>query len=292
VTLSPERLQRLVDIIEPLEYLTLPQRVRRLVRELKKAGAGDEVFAKTANFLAAAQGSSTTVQHYSLQTVKADGIFLITSIEHPSAGTADIIATGSEIGAYPWVHEDAVMDAWCDVETSEDVRGLPWPLVLQPQSVFSVDVTGTGLTIVGLTLHGFIVDNAVAEAFKAAGQLYVEGFNVTQVAAANMQAAVTPRVQSLHKECTHIVAKETLGGDTVRGNVRLRVKGVDLNPKQTSNGGAVLPPQWWHKPGAQANISVAPGDTWELEPRYTSAGGAGTAKLQVTALGRRVIGDC
>lgn len=279
-----ERVVKLATIVEQLSYLPLTERILAFVRDMKARGERD-VFARPAHYVAAASGSSAAAS-YTLQLVRADGIFAVTEIEHPSDGTADILCSSLRVNGMQYVDSDAIMDAWCDAASSEDPRSLPWPIVVGAGDTMTSVVTGSNLNTSGIMVRGFHVDELTAAVLREVGELFVEGFNQTFAAAAVMGSNLD-RVFQSEKEATHLVAKETLTGDAARSNVSISLKGQKLNPKDTGTGGLVIPPKSLRKAGARLSCGISPGDSYQQLPRYTSAGGAGTAKLQTTLIGRR-----
>lgn len=280
--LSPDRMRALVALWESLSSLRLSDRVVAFVRD-RRARGDVAAYARPAHYVAAASGASTTAQSYVLELQRNAGQLVLCTVEHPSEGTASILATGLRVGGQQYVDSDAICDAWCDPEgTTEDPRDLPHPVVVGTGDTLSLDVTGTALLTTGLQMRGLHVDDVTAAVIRAAGELYVEGINKTFAAAAVM-ATTVHRLMKGAKSNTHLVAKETLGGDTARANVSILVKGDRILPKE----GAVVPPRSLRKSGARLDVDFAPNDGVQLDCRYTSAGGAGTATLQLTLLGRR-----
>lgn len=281
--LTKKQLDECAAYVEKLSHLRLVDRVLLFVSYAKARGV--DAFARPAHYVAAGAGSSTTAQTYSLQLVRNDGILLLTEIEHPTDGTADILCTQLTTGADGRGHVDssAVMDSWCVAESSEDPRELPWPIIVGAGDTLAVGVTGTNLPTTGILVRGFHVDPITSEVFRYVGELFVEGWNKTHAAAAVMEDRTLDRTFRFDEEITHVTAKETLTGDAARSQVQITLKGYKLHPK----AGAVIPPKSLRKPGSRLSASVTTNDSMQIDQRYTSAGGAGTAKLQVTILGRR-----
>lgn len=240
------------------------------------------VYARPAHYIAAAAGSSTAAT-YSLTLARSEGPLLVASIEHPSAGTASILASALRVGGQNRIDSDALCDAWCDPEgTTEDPAGLPHPLIVGTGDTLSLDVTGTALITTGIQTRGYHVDEVTAEVIAQAGELYVEGLNRSHAAAAVM-STVDDRVIRTHKTLTHLVAKETLTGDAARANFGAIIQTHRWAPKE----GAIIPPRTPRKVAARVDVALRPNDSIQVQQRYTSAGGAGTAVLQLTMLGYR-----
>lgn len=281
-------------LLDSMSFLPLGERIICLIGAMKARGEVG-VYAKKAQYIALAGSTSTTAQVYKLQTVKEDATLAIVSVAHPSDGTASIIATSMSVDSGDYVHADAVMDAWCDAPASEDARGLPWPIVVGGGGTFTLRVTGTSLPIstsspAGLAVHGFHIDALTAAVLRQVGELFVEGFNITFAAAATMTEPVRRKFDRA-KEFTHLVAKETLTGDTVRASMEFQFKDWRLNPHAGPEA-VVIPPLSVRKAGARVSIAVEAGDRADFSYRYTSAAGTGTAILQVTGIGRARYRGC
>ncbi len=280
--LTKAKLEEYAAFLERLSHLPLVERVFAVVAFLKSMGL--PAFCKRGNYVAVGAGASTVAQTYQLRLERNDGLLIIDSIGAPSSN-ADTICSSLRAGGAQYVVNDALMDAWAEVESSEDQRAFPWPVVMGAGDTLMLVVTGTGLTIIGIPVRGFHVDEMTAAIFRQVGELNVEGFNIT-MADARVMTGVISRVFQLDKEITHLVSKETLTGDTVRDAIGLQVKGIKLNPRDVGAAAAVIPPLSTRKSGARVSIGIAPGDSIDFTTRYTSAA-AGTAKLQMTALARR-----
>lgn len=287
-----KQLQEFATYVEQLSHLPLVERVFLWTTFAKQRGL--DVFARTAAYLAVASGSSTAAE-YTLDLTRADagGLhpeFLLHELEHPSNGTADILFSSIKCNGNEHVTSDAIADAWCDALSSEDPRSLPWPIIVPGNSQLIARVSGSSLNTTGLKASGFHVDELTASVFRYVGELEVEGYNRTYAAAAIMSTDIDRKRLLPPKQLSHIVAKETLTGDAARSSLEILIKAIPAIPKRQ----AVIPPLSLRKAAARVNIGIDTNDSIVVLSRYTSAGGAGTAKLQVTALARRrfTVPDC
>lgn len=259
----------------------LPSRILGYVDALK--ARGDRMaYARPAHYRADAAGSATAAT-YSRTLDRSAGPLVLVSVEHPQEGGADVIASALRVGGYNRIDSDVLCDGWCDPEgTTEDPRNLTHPLVVGTGDTFSLDVTGSALLTTGIQLRGYHVDEVTAEIIAQGGELYLEGLNRTHPAATVM-THVIDRVVRAKKHLTHLVAKETLAGDAVRANIGISIKGHRYLPAE----GAVVPPRGLMKAAARISVDLEPNDSIQVQTRYTSAGGAGVARLQMTMMGRR-----
>jgi hypothetical protein len=279
--------------VESLSHLPLVERLFMWTTFAKLRGL--DVFARPAHYLATASGTSSAAT-YTTELVRHDiggfsSIFLVAEIEHPANGQADIVCSSIKANGNEIVDADVIADAWCDALTSEDQRALPWPIIVPANSSFEMQFTGGAvLNTTGVKVSGFHIDDLTAEVFRFVGELALEGFNKTYAAAAVMDTPIDRTFKREPKELSHIVAKETLTGDAARAAMTIQFKGTKIVPKDQ----AVIPPLSLRKASARVQIGLVPNDTVQVRSRYTSAGGAGTAKLQVTMIGRRryTVPDC
>ncbi|MCC7108014.1 MAG: hypothetical protein IT382_01890 [Deltaproteobacteria bacterium] len=280
VNLTPERAKAL-DAVWAAIGGCLATRILSFAAMLQARG-DRTAYARPAYYRADNSGSATAGL-YGFTLSRSEGPLVVCSIEHPQEGGANVLASALRVGGRNRIDSDALCDAWCDPEgTTEDPRNLPHPIVIGTGDTFALDVTGPALITTGLQVRGFHVDEVTAEIIARGGELYVEGFNRTHAAAAVM-AATDDRVVREHKQLTHLVAKETLAGDTVRAAVSVTVRGQKWAPKDA----AIIPPRGIAKALSRVDVALAPNDSIQIAQRYTSAGGAGTAVLQMTALGRK-----
>ena len=280
VHLTPER-AAMLDNVWAAMLGCLATRVLAFVGMLNARGEG-RAFARPAYYRADNSGTATAAA-YSFTLARNEGPLVVCSIEHPQEGGANVLASALRVGGRNRIDSDALCDAWCDAEgTTEDARSLPHPIVVGTGEVFALDVTGPAMITTGLQVRGFHVDEVTAEIIARGGELYVEGLNRVHAAAAVM-AATDDRVIREHKQMTHLVAKETLTGDAVRSSVGIIVRSQRWSPKE----GAIIPPRGTEKALARVDTHLAPNDSIQVQQRYTSAGAAGTARLQLTMLGRK-----
>lgn len=290
-----KQLQDFAAYVEELSHLPLVERVLLWIRYAKLRGLEREVFARPAHYLAVASGSATAAE-YTIETTQADPggenpTLLLTEIEHPADGTADILCSSIRCNGNEHVDVDVLADAWCDARASEDARALPWPIIVPgTPSKCILKFSGTNMNTTGLKTSGFHVDRLTRDVFRYVGELALEGFNKTYSAAAIMAEPLARKHQLADKELSHVVSKETLTGDTARNSVKLLFRTIPIVPREH----AVIPPLSLRKAGARVQVGVRTNDTTTIESRYTSAGGAGTAKLQITTVGRRryTLPDC
>lgn len=287
-----KQLTEFAAYVEALSHLPLVERIFLWVTTAKARGL--DVFANPAHYVAVAAGSATAAE-YTLELTRADmsgaaPIFMVTEIEHPSNGTADILCSSLKANGNETIDADAIADAWCDALSSEDQRALPWPILVPGNSSLVASFTGSSLNTSGLAVRGYHVDDLTAAVFRFVGELALEGYNRTYAAAATMETPIDRQFKRADKEVTHIVAKETLTGDAVRSSLEMLIKTIPIVPKRQ----AVIPPISVRKASARVQIPIATNDSVTVKSRYTSAGAAGTAKLQVTFIGRRryTLPDC
>lgn len=287
-----KQLSEFAAYVEALSHLPLVERLF-LWTTFAKARALD-VWARPAHYIATAAGSAAAAT-YTLELTRADmggasPIFLATEIEHPANGTADIVCSSFKANGNEHVDADVLADAWCDALSSENQRALPWPVLVPGNSSMELAFTGSSLNTTGLSVRGFHVDDLTAAVFRHVGEIVLEGYNKTYAAAAVMQTPIDRQHKQAPKELSHIVAKETLTGDAARSGLELLIRTIPLVPKRQ----AVIPPLSLRKASARVQIALNTHDSVNVTSRYTSAGGAGTAKLQITTIGRRrfQLPDC
>lgn len=280
-----KQLQEFAAYVEQLSHLPLVERLFLWTTFAKTRGL--DVFARTAHYIATASGSATAAE-YTLEIARADAAgaepdFLVTEIEHPSNGTADILCSSLRTNGNELVDADVIADAWCDALSSEDQRSLPWPAIVSAKGQLIAKFTGSSLNTTGIKMSGFHVDDLTSAVFRYVGELALEGYNKTYSAAAIMSQDIDRKRLGPSKELSHVVAKETLTGDAARSSLEILFKGIPAIPKRQ----AIIPPLSLRKASARVQIRIETNDSTVITSRYTSAGGAGTAKLQITTIGRR-----
>lgn len=282
VQLSPAALA----ILDEVAHLPLEQRVLELVRRLRKEGIADARARPAAYPLTPTTQSATScVLDYELEPTF--GPFVVVVIGHPNNDNGGVVVTLTKLGTISRnvLDGDTPAEHLCDVDSdSDEARPLPWPIVFEAGGQMHLEASAaSGLdTFTHAPVRGFHVDDYTAELLRQR-ELGVLPVSRSYTAAATMQSEVSHQVTARPLDVSHLLARETLTGDTVRARVRLKLKtGIDLLP-----GGKVIPPSSPAKAGARLEVPLRKDDTITPELLYTSALGTGTAALKLTFVGSR-----
>jgi hypothetical protein len=278
VSLSPQ-IEKVREVLEDLKHVRLEEALFRAAGVLRDVSA--KAFIRPAYVVLDQTTGSTTANAYEKQ-IDERVPFVMVQLEKPSA---DALITKLRAGAAEHIDGELTAEAITDDESNSDnVQELVAPVVNGPGRILHVAATGTGLPTTRLQVRGYFVDELLAAGIRYAGELAAFGLNKTYTAAAVMGGTMIPSIVSQPIDVERLLLRETLTGDAARSGFSLKVHQHELAPYNTG-----VPPRYHNRPGARVRIPLRCSDTIQMTPRYTSAGGAGTALVQTSWVGRRVF---
>lgn len=222
---------------------------------------------------------------------------IVCTLEQPDSN-GDSLIDNLLSGGIDHVQNSVLSKHLCHNESgTEQQSPLVAPIVVMPAQTLRVNATKvtTNLTTGSLIVRGFTCDAYLARAVELAGELSALSLAKTYSAAAVMGGSDVDDVVRQPLDVERLVAKETLSGDAAFSAFSLKLpmpRGADgfkESEVELAPFNAAIPPSSVKHAGARVFMQLRPQERIAMQPRYTSAGGAGTAALTLSFIGRRVF---